>query len=291
VVKGPSPFRTPPLAERVSDLRRLAAQHQWEGLDSDSVAALLTDDWSGAGPLHLDATLTLDELGPAIMLDNVRAVLQALGDSGAPPGVPPGPGSGLRLDRGVRVEPRGFSRAVRTGFTSIAGPVVDRLHWTETLAHVAGLSPPSAEGDVLLSPGKAGELFARIFRTFFRTFNLAYTDRFPELPEVQDLVPYWLWVMAGPIGAGFVSADYYMQVCTPEPQRLDAAAAPARLRHLIQKRVLDALADFGLLDVRDEREELGDVRFRPTALFKRFLRFDLAPAGPVRQRSHLNLLR
>jgi hypothetical protein len=165
--------------------------------------------------------------------------------------------------------------------------MVAPLHWTEALARVAGEEAP-------LTPGNPGALYARLFRTFFRAFNLAYTDGFPELPEIQGLVPYWLWVMTGPLGAGFVSADVYVQVFTPEPQRLDQAAAPARLRHLIQKRVLDVLADFGLLEVRagdDEREELGDVRFRQTALFKRFLRFDLPPAGPVPRRGHLTLLR
>ncbi len=100
--------------------------------------------------------------------------------------------------------------------------------------------------------------------------------------------------MTGPLGAAFASADYYVYNLTPEHQSLDDAAAPARLRHLVQKRVLDALADFGLLEVRagdDEREELGDVRFRATPLFKRLLRFDLPPAGPVPRRGHLNLLR
>jgi hypothetical protein len=221
-----SPLRTPPLAERVVELRHFAQVHQWDGLDPASVAALLTDDWLGTGPLHLDETLTLDELAAATILHNVPAVLHA-------------------------VEP-------------------------------------------LLASESAGKRYARLFRTYFRTFNLAYTDRFPDLPELQDLVPYWLWVMTGTLGAGFLSADVYVQVFAPDPQRLDRAGAPARLRHLIQKRVLDALADFGLLEPKaadDETEELGDVGFRPTPLFKRFLRFDLPPARPVAERGHLNLLR
>lgn len=253
-----SPLRTPPLAQRVAELRHLAELQPWDGLDSGSVAALLTDEWSGAGPLHLDETLALDDLGAPTMLHNVRAVLQA-----AP-------------ERGIVPE---FNRVVRTGFATALGPVVDPLHWTGALAKVAG---------------NAGQLYAHLFRTYFRTFNLAYTDRFPELPEIQDLVPYWLWVMTGPMGAGFAPADMYVQLFTPEPRRLDDAAAPARLRYLIQKRVLDALADFGLLEPKpgdDETEELGDVGFRPTSLFKRFLHFDLPPAGSVPRRGHLNLLR
>lgn len=261
-----SPLRTPPLAERAAALRQFATRHPWDHLDSASAAALLTDDWSGAGPLHLDETLTLDDLGAATMLHNVRAVLQAAHESSVVPE---------------------FSGVVRTGFATTLGPVVDPVHWTETLAKVA-------EGEHLLAPGSAGKLYARLFRTYFRTFNIAYTDRFPELPEIQDLVPYWLWVMTGPIGAGFVPADLYVQVFTPEPRRLDDAAAPARLRYLIQKRVLDALADFGLLEPKpgdDEAEELGDVGFRPTPLFKRFLHFDLPPPGPALRRSHPSLLR
>ncbi len=97
--------------------------------------------------------------------------------------------------------------------------------------------------------------------------------------------PHWLWSMTGPLGAAFASADYYIYNLTPEHQSLDDAAAPARLRHLIQKRVLDALADFGLLEPKpgdDERQELGDARFRPTPLFKRFLRFEIPPEARQR---------
>lgn len=296
-----SPFRTPPLAERVAELRRLARSRRWEGLDSDHVADLFTDDWLGAGPLQLDETLTLDELGGAVLLHNVRGLLQATRESGVVPEAPAGSGSGMRTKLHSSFEPLGFIREVRTGFDSVLGPVVDPLHWTQALAEVAGLvvrTPGgfalTLEGERLLAPEGAGELYARLFRAFFRTFDLAYTDRFPGLPEIQNLVPYWLWVMAGARGAAFLSADFYVHIFTPEPGPLDEAAAPARLRHLIQTRVLDALADFGLLEPKpgdDEREELGDVGFRPTRLFGRFLRFQLPPTEPALRRGHISLLR
>jgi hypothetical protein len=296
-----SPFRAPPLADRIAELRRLARSRRWEGLDSDHVADLLTDDWLGAGPLRLDETLTLDELAGAVLLHNVRGLLLATRERGVVPEAPTGSGSRMPTEQHSSFEPLGFMREVRTGFDSVLGPVVDPLHWTQALAEVAGLvvrTPGgfalTLEGERLAASGQAGELYARLFRTFFRSFDLAYTDRFPGLAEIQDLVPYWLWVMAGARGAAFLSADFYVHIFTPEPGRLDEAAAPARLRYLIQARVLDALADFGLLEPKlgdDEREELGDVGFRPTPLFGRFLRFELPPPVPGLQRGHLSLLR
>ena len=113
------------------------------------------------------------------------------------------------------------------------------------------------------------------------------------MPEIQDLVPYWLWVMSDERQV-VLRGDYFVWICTPEPLRLDQAAQPARLRALIQKRVLDPLADFGLLEPQpgdDAERGLGDVGFRRTPLFRRFLRFDLPPAAFRLQRGGLALLR
>ena len=125
--------------------------------------------------------------------------------------------------------------------------------------------------------------YAHRFRTFFRVLDLAYLDRFPAVPEIQDLVPYWLWLLSQPAHRdAYLSADYFVQVFTPDPLDLDRAAAPARLRGLVQRRVFESLADFGLVEFRREDEgerEIGDQRFRLTPLFNRFVSF--APELPV----------
>ena len=180
------PVRIPSLAQRAPALRRWAIARSWEFLGGDQVAALLTDDWMGAGPLRLEE---------------------------------------------------------RAG----------------------------------------GPAYVERFRTFFRVSDLAYMDRFPAVPEIQDLVPYWLWLLSQPAHRdAYLSADYFVQVFTPEPLDLDRAAAPARLRGLVQRRVFESLADFGLVEFRPEDEgerEIGDQRFRLTPLFNRFVSF--APALPV----------
>ena len=112
-----SPFRTPPLAERVTELRRFAHGHVWNRLGNDQVARLLTDDWSGAGPLRLDETLSPEDLTGVRMLANARALL-----GGA---------------REMPAEPR-------TGFRFARGPLVDPLHWTAGLVEAAGCSARSS---------------------------------------------------------------------------------------------------------------------------------------------------
>ena len=292
-----TPVRRPPLAERAAELRRLAKNGHWNDLGRDQVAALLIDDWSGAGPLRFTDTLTLRELRGSVMLRNVRALLRLAGRRGSIPEVVASPAP-FRLEQTAPLP--GFCRRVRTGLRLASGPLVDPLYWTEGLMVAAGLIGPVPGGftlrplgSELLAPRHAGRLYAHLFRTYFRVFDIAYIDPFPSMPVIQDLVPYWLAILMDHVPAA-LRADYFVQVFTPDPVRLDAAAAPARLRALVQTRVFDALADFGLMEVvagDDRQVELGDVRFRATPLFARFLRLELPPSESRLWRRHLSLLR
>ena len=185
-----SAFRAP-RDERA--LRQRALSHQWDHISAQDVAALLVDDWSGAGPIHLDETLSMAQLeaAGAVLLTNARALLRAAA------------AAEFRLDLERPVEVPGFSGAVRAGFTSRFGKEVDPLHWMTALLEVAGLLErtgagftPTGEGLDLLADTQAGRLYVRLVRTFFRRFNLACLDRRPELAELQDLVPHWLWVLS-----------------------------------------------------------------------------------------------
>lgn len=299
MLRGRSPIRLPPFADRVAQLGELAMEHTWDGA-TDHVAALLCDDWLGSGPLQLNADLTVRELrdAGAVMLTNARAVLWAARALGRIPPVPTG-SQGMRLELLLEnaqppFRPRGFTARVRAGVKSAEiGPHVAPLHWTLGLLVAAGLLRDHGdgftitdEGKRLLARGRGGELYVHLFRTMFRRFDLAYLDLWPPVPLVQDLVPHWLWILAGASGLAYVPADLFVQVVIPRPLvgPLEKQAEPARLRHVIQTRVLDVLADFGLLAPKpgdDEAEELGDVGFRVTPLFRRFLRFGIPPSGRV----------
>ena len=60
----------------------------------------------------------------------------------------------------------------------------------------------------LLEPGRAGELFTLLFRTHFRTFNLAYVDRAPEAPEFQRTIAFSLYRFAR-VGGDYMSKRYF----------------------------------------------------------------------------------
>jgi len=281
-----TPIRVVPLGDRVPTLRRWALGLRWPLLTASDVADLLTDDWLGAGPVQLNESLPHAAVSGTRMLANAQAVLAA-----------------AEAGRGLILTPRAplgqpatvprFTRGVRTGFRALSElPLVEPLAWTEGLLQAAGLLVlesgllvATPEASVLVAPEAAPRLFARLFRAFFRVFNLAYLDPFPAVAAIQDLVPYWLWVLGHPPHAGAPHcADTLVWVFTPDPVQLDAAAAPARLRALIQKRVFDPLADFGLVEFRSYADselppELGDERFGLTPLWGQFVRF--APSFPV----------
>lgn len=285
---------TPPLDQRRAELTRLGQALAWNGLSPDAITALLTDDWSDAGPVHLDATVPLAALeGTAVMLTNARAMLRATRALGVAPPVPPPVQSGTRPERHQVFRVPGFVVPMRAGFKSLRRePLVDPRHWMQALLEIAGLLVEEVEGYALSERGaellaapRAGELYALLLHIFFRRFNLAYLDLFAEVPGLQDLVAHWLWHLTGPMGTGFTTADEYLRAGIPGPlmDQLQREAVPVRLRHLFQARVQDALADFGLLEVKpgsDEADELGDVRFRPTALLRRVVRIDITPPEP-----------
>jgi hypothetical protein len=75
-----------------------------------------------------------------------------------------------------------------------------------------------------------------------------------------------------------LNADFFGHILMPDAFARDEAAKPARLRQLVQKRVFDPLADFGLVVFRpagagEHEPEIGDEGFKVTPLLGRFLKF------------------
>jgi hypothetical protein len=153
-------------------------------------------------------------------------------------------------------------------------------------------------------PGFAGRLYELVFRVFFREFNIAYLDHWPECHEMAYLTPYWLWLVGGVLGDHRINGAYFH--CADMPRslsaRLDTQVKPAHLFSAIQLRFLDPLGDFGLMEPlpdQDPHLAMGDVEFRRTPLFRRVLRFGIpligrAPydqPGRMTRRASLRLMR
>jgi hypothetical protein len=135
-------------------------------------------------------------------------------------------------------------------------------------------------GRELAAAERMGALFALLFETTFRTFNLGYHDRLPDLPAFQSTIAFPLAVIAQE-PAGW--CDYETLVprlvlpavdeLIPEDDFMDYREC------MLNWRLIERLAAFGLVDLRyreDQPKYLPrPARLRRTPLFDRFLHFEL----------------
>ncbi len=299
----PSAHRPPGLDRRVRPLCRLA-RNRWGRRPPHDVPSLLTDDWSGGAPLGLNTGLTLAELEAAVLLHNVRCLLSAAKTEGVLPEAPAQLTPDIRLELERPWRPPGFSEDVRAGHNNpYLRRSVEPLHWTQRLAETAGLfdrAPNgftiSAEGVRLAPRARAGELYVLLFRSCFRRFNLACLDHWPDVPELQDLVPLVLWTLTGREGQAWLEASYWEYGNLPPAvrERIEKAGRGVRFRCLMEARVLGPLADFGLLEPQPsspERLPFGETPFRRTPLLRRFISFNVPEWEPEIDKRDLRLLR
>ena len=138
-------------------------------------------------------------------------------------------------------------------------------------------------GRRLMEPGNLGELFALLFRTEFRVFNLGYRDRLPELPEFQQFLGFSLFRLHGLVEGRWYDLDRE----APRLMHPDLAAVlPVTdildyRRMIVEIRLLRHLSDFGLVELGLDREKgrpshISRVtRFRITGLLDRLVGFEI----------------
>jgi hypothetical protein len=137
-------------------------------------------------------------------------------------------------------------------------------------------------GRDVLSEERAGELFALLFQTQFQQMNLAYLDRIEVEEEVQHGIAYSLYRLRDAAPEWRKPEDLvdslflpFVRESIPERRGFSLPAL------LLSTRLLDVLVRFGLMDVQESPGGSGresDSRYRTTALYGRFLRFDIEPA-------------
>ena len=136
------------------------------------------------------------------------------------------------------------------------------------------------EGERLLADERAGELYARLFRTFFRECNLAFLDTAGECRALQETVAYTLY-MVGRFTDDWISPDelpalvFLPSVVVPHLP-VEPYGSPSLV---LKTRILRPLSWFGLLEFEsnDEPPEYFSriIAVRKTALFDQFIEFRL----------------
>ncbi len=277
------------LAERMDALNR-APRPELLGFTPLQVQRLLSDDWSGDGAVRMDTELPLAALERARRFRNARSFLALLEEHDGLKATQAG-----NLSRAAvatlldRLDwPAGYVEDIHRHNKVVNEHDARAVHLLRVLLDVAGLIRRrkgsfriTREGRAALPPERAGELFALLFRAWFRTLNLAYLDMLPEATGFQETVAFTLFRFGQVAGDWRESGDLAREAVLPTildeiPRALDTDDGFDRLPAMLASRVLNPLVELGLAEVREEPGPTtrSPRRFyRKSDLFDRFLEF------------------
>ncbi len=255
--------------------------------------SLYETDWEDPrGAICFSADTKLDELARADIFHNTRIFLNALiekdGTAATAAGNLTRAFVGFVCDR-LRLVPT--SLQIRRSYrTAINEQDIWPLHIARLLAECGKLVAlrnrrfvVTRLGRKLLADEQAGELFRRLFLTYFRTLDLCYIVRVREIPEIQTALAITLWRLEE-------VAENWRAV-----KGMAAQIFPPRtMNRLVYEQhgdfdtpdffasayVLRPLRDFGLLERQCESKwQLGEKdTVRLTPLFRRFISFAKLPS-------------
>lgn len=263
------------------------------GLSPSQMYDLLYGDWKSTGALRLNEHLTLDDLSAAAILADARTLLAYVRDEGpvketAARYLPPAAVAALRPHLRMSLE-RGITRnfTFRTPTREAEVPWLlelrDVLTFAKLLVRRKGVRITPL-GRALLAPDRAGELYALLFRTFFRTLNLSLLDGSPTHDGLQGTLAYSLHMLRS------TAREWKSSIELTQSSWLESAKDPldavelehGDLRYIaFACRVLDPLVQFGLLEIRSasgDRPWRFEAEYRCAPLYARFLRFEFRRA-------------
>lgn len=262
-------------------------------LSPDAMSQLLCGDWVSEGALRLNDGLSHEELVGAAILADTRMLLEYIRDEG-----PVTESAARNLPRAVvaALLPRLRMVAQRTDrdFAPTAHLNEGDVRWLPALRHLlmfGGLLARrkglriTPRGRAMLSVERENELYALLFRTLFLELDLRALGGFDDHARLQGTVAfsfYQLRSAAREWASAKVLARTAWLESAKDPLTEWAAAANVDYRYFaFERRVLDPLAQFGLLErriVSGQQPHEEDVEYRCAPLFDRFLRFEFESA-------------
>jgi hypothetical protein len=279
---------------RITDQYNSRPQAELGGLSPDQMHRLLTDDWSSPnGALVLNASLTLGELASAPLLADARMLLEYVSTHGplketSAHNLPRSavaelwPRLQVLAQRGPDLEPERVRGPLNEGDVYWLAPLRHALMFAGMLMRRKGFRI-TARGRDLLEAERAGELYARLFRTVFRELDLRIFD-FEQQSGLQATVAYTFYRLGECARVWRTSealAGTVWLESAKDPRRQWEVENDLDLRHYaLGSQVLKPLAAFGLLEMRtlpgpaaEPWREVTEYRVAP--LYDRFLRFNL----------------
>jgi len=275
--------------QELSEAHNRRPMPDFDGLSPLEVNQLIYGDWEAhKPPLVLNRQLSWNQLERVEILTNTRLFLSALLESNGTKATSAG---NLNLNFvGRMVDEMSFPPAFLEDFGSPrkqrSETYVFPLHILRVVAGLGGLIRKTKgsfyvtrKGVQMSRQDSAGELYVKLFQTFFRKFNLAYLDNGPECPGVQQTIAYSLFMFARHAGDWVSPKELAKKLflptvaaeLPPDPYGIDYLA------WISKRRILQPLERFGLAESRTPEEKRRSVTrerlFRKTDLFDAFIQF------------------
>jgi hypothetical protein len=262
-------------------------QPDFGGLSPTQVLRLLTANWDAPdSAVRLRDDLSLNDVAHTDKIVNARALLTLAIDRG-----------GFVMTQAGNIKPDIVAelleqlqldgellRVVRED-RRIKEQDIWPLHKMRVVCTLAGLLKrrgqrleAARKAERLIEPERAGELYALLFRTWFRRFNLAYGTR-GDWPELQHQVAYTLYRLRFAAQDWRTADDLLNEVVLPyalenAPRSPEMGDLIARV--LLEARILDTLVGFGLLKRRSVGAGLSERKeYTVSELLERFIRCEV----------------
>ena len=261
------------------------------GLSPLQVSRLIYGDWEGQkATVVLNKELSLNDLDKAEILTNARVFLRALLESRGTKATSAGNLNRKFVQQMVEMMtwPTGFLEDLRSFRKTWNEEDVFLLHILRVVLVLGGLVRKfkgsfrvTKKGERLTQENDAGDLYATLFQTFFRKFNLGYLDRCPECLGVQQTIAYSLF-MVSRHATNWVSPQQLARKLFLTAVSAEIPLSPYGNDDEVlisETRILRPLVRFGLIERQDREERalfrLPLGRIRKTVLFDAFLNFSL----------------
>jgi hypothetical protein len=263
----------------------------WTLLDPDTLSRFLSVRILEDSPTRINANLNLSDLEGSRVLNHAWLVLSALEEEG-----------GAKLTATGNISRKFVARMVeefqwpdheKEVIYSLNKVVNEQdflpLHYLHVIMKEAGLLrkykgllKPSRLGRAMLDEGAAGELMKLLFTATFEKLNASYLDRVPIRSWPQEQIGLVLYLLSQ-AAAEWTRPDILMRrVAIPTLEVINAPYVYPEFA--FSGRILRYLVWFGLMEMRPPRimGKLGVEReYRKTALYDRFLTFDMQSSGDV----------
>jgi hypothetical protein len=261
----------------------------WTLLDPDMLGRFLNARTLKDSPTRINANLNLSDLEGSRVVNHSRLVLSALEEEG-----------GAKLTATGNISRKFVARMVeefrwpdheKEVIYSLNKVVNEQdftpLHYLHVVMKEAGLLrkykgslKPSRLGGAMLNEEAVGKLMQLLFTATFDMFNTAYIDRIPIRSWPQEQAGLTLYLLSQAAADWTRPGVLMRRVAIPT---LEVINAPYDFPEFaFSGRILRYLVWFGLMEMRPPRilDKLAVKReYRKTALYDRFLAFDMKTSG------------